>query len=87
MREEFGFEKAPAFQKLAITRIIHNWLHVSVLEVRLMQHSINSPHRDRIERQLTQAEKRLMQCLKTFAFLSYLSVDAVSKALANNAEG
>jgi hypothetical protein len=38
MKDEFGFAKAPAFKKLAITRIIHNWLHVLVHEVRVMPH-------------------------------------------------
>jgi len=84
MRQEFCFDEASAFKKLAITRIIHNWLHVSVLEVRVMQQSLTSPHRERIERQLTLAEKRLMQCLKTLAFLSHVSIDAISRTLCSS---
>jgi hypothetical protein len=84
MQKEFGYAEASAFKKLAITRIIHNWLHVSVLEVRVMQQSPTSPNRERIERQVTLAEKRLMQCLKTLAFLSNISIEAITRSLSTS---
>lgn len=43
MREELGFEQANMLEKIAITRIVHNWLAVSALEARACRTDWPSP--------------------------------------------
>lgn len=78
LQEELGFDRANLLEKIAITRIVHNWLAVAALEVRACQTPVGSRERGNIEKSLTQAERRLMQAVKALAFLRDCSVAALS---------
>ena len=77
MREELGFEKANTLERIAITRIVHNWLAVAALDAKACQFAAGSRERANVERSLSQAERRLMQAVKTLAFLRDCSVAAL----------
>ena len=69
MQEGLGWADADALQRLAILRVVNNWLAVGVLEAKANR--INPEHSARtpIERALSQAEKRLMQAVRMLAVL------------------
>ena len=69
LQNELGFGTANMLEKLAITRIVHNWLSVAALDVRACQTPFQSRERTNVEKSLGQAERRLMQAIKTLAFL------------------
>lgn len=77
LQNELGFATANMLEKLAITRIVHNWLAVAALDVRACQTHFQSRERINIEKSLGQAERRLMQAIKTLAFLRECSVASV----------
>ena len=74
LQNELGFATANMLEKLAITRIVHNWLAVAALDVRACQTLFQSRERANVEKSLGQAERRLMQAIKTLAFLRECSV-------------
>ena len=69
LQEELGFANANMLEKLAITRIVHNWLAVAALDVRACQTPLQSRERANVEKSLGQVECRLRQAIKTLAFL------------------
>ncbi len=69
LQEELGFAEASVLERLAITRILHNWLAVAALDVRACQASFHGRERANVEKSLALAERRLMQAIKTLAFL------------------
>lgn len=77
LQDELGFASANMLEKLAITRIVHNWLAVAALDVRACQTPFQSPERASVEKSLGRAEHRLMQAIKTLAFLRECSVASV----------
>ena len=77
LQNELGFGTANMLEKLAITRIVHNWLTVAALDVRACQTPFQSRERANVEKSLVQAERRLMQAIKTLAFLRECSAAAV----------
>jgi hypothetical protein len=77
LREELGFVTANMLEKIAITRIVHNWLAVAALDAKACQQAVGSRERANAEKSLAQAERRLMQAVKTLAFLRDCSVAAL----------
>ncbi len=77
LQNELGFGTANMLEKLAITRIVHNWLAVAALDVRACQTPFQSRERTNVEKSLGQAERRLMSVIKTLAFLQECSAAAV----------
>lgn len=69
MADELGYREANVLERLAITRVVHNWLMVGAVEARACGRTPLSKERAQIERCLTQAERRLTQAVKTLAFL------------------
>ncbi len=69
LQQELGWDGANALEQIAVTRIVHNWLAVAVLDARACQTEFSSRERTSVERSLSQAERRLMQAVKTLAFL------------------
>jgi len=69
MRDGLGWGGADALQRLAIVRVVNNWLAVGVLEAKANR--IDPGHQSRavIERTLSQADRRLMQAVRTLAVL------------------
>ena len=65
IQQELGYEAANTLEKIAITRIVHNWLAVAALDARACQAAVGGRERTNIEKSLTQAERRLMQAVKT----------------------
>ena len=83
LQNELGFATANMLEKLAITRIVHNWLAVAALDVRACQTSFQSRERANVEKSLGQAERRLMQAIKTLAFLRECSVASMVSGIGN----
>lgn len=77
LQDELGFTNASLLEKLAITRIVHNWLAVAALEAKCCQTAFQSRERTNAEKSLSQAERRLMQAIKTLAFLRECSIPAL----------
>ena len=77
LQDELGFATANMLEKLAITRIVHNWLAVAAPDVRTCQTPYQSRERANVEKSLALAERRLMQAIKTLAFLRECSVATV----------
>jgi|GEM_PF-1598215 len=69
LHDELDFASASMLEKIAITRIVHNWLAVAALEAKCCQTPFHSRDRTNAEKSLSQAERRLMQAIKTLAFL------------------
>jgi hypothetical protein len=65
---DLGWERATALEKLAITRVVNNWLMVGALEAKAGGLAAGGRERGRVERSLAQAERRLAQSLKMLAF-------------------
>jgi hypothetical protein len=74
---DLGGASATALEKLAITRIVNNWLMVGVLEVKACGWRSGTRERALAERCLTQAERRLLQAVKMLAFLRGVSAAQV----------
>lgn len=74
---DLGFQTANALERLAITRVVHNWLTVGVLEAKACGHKPFTRERAQAERCLSQAERRLMQAIKALAFLRQVLAGAV----------
>lgn len=66
---DLGWENATALEKLAITRVVNNWLMVGALEAKACGLAAGSRERGRVEKCLTQAERRLAHSLKALAFV------------------
>lgn len=66
---DLGWEAATALEKLAITRVVNNWLMVGALEAKASGLAAGGRERGRVEVCLTQAERRLAHSLKTLAFV------------------
>lgn len=77
LREELGYDTANALEKVAVTRVVHNWLAVAALDAKACQLSVGSRERANTEKGLAQAERRLMQAVKTLAFLRDYSAGAL----------
>ncbi len=77
LAEDLGGGHATALEKLAITRVVNNWLMVGLLEVKACGWRAESKERGRVERCLSQAERRLMQAVKALAFLRGVAVTEV----------
>ena len=69
LQKELGHDQANTLEKIVITRVVHNWLAVAALDVKACQLVAGSRERMNVEKSLTQAERRLMQAVKTLAFL------------------
>jgi len=82
LHDELGFSEANMLEKLAITRIVHNWLAVAALEAKCCQTSFQSRERTNAEKSLTLAERRLMQAIKTLAFLRDCTVPTLMARIA-----
>ncbi len=83
LQDELGFATANMLEKLAITRIVHNWLAVAALDVRACQTPHQSRERANVEKSLGQAERRLMQAIKTLAFLRECSAAVLMSRIGN----
>ena len=69
MRDGLGWEGADALQRVAILRVVNNWLAVGVLEAKANRCEPRHASRAPIEKALTQADRRLMQAVKMLATL------------------
>jgi hypothetical protein len=69
MRDGLGWEAADALQRLAIVRVVNNWLAVGVLEAKANRIEPGHQSRAAIEKVLSQADRRLMQAVRTLAIL------------------
>ena len=69
LHDELDFADSSMLEKIAITRIVHNWLAVAALEAKCCQTAFQSRERTNAEKSLSQAERRLLQAIKTLAFL------------------
>lgn len=87
LQTELGYTEANTLEKIAITRIVHNWLAVAALDVRACQTAAGSRERANVEKSLTQAERRLMQAVKTLAFLRDCSVAALMTRIGEATNG
>jgi len=86
LHEELGFADANMLEKLAITGIVHNWLAVAALEAKCCQTPFQSRDRTNAEKSLSQAERRLMQAIKTLAFLGECSIPSLMARIATVTE-
>jgi len=77
LQKELGYEEANTLEKIVITRVVHNWLAVAALDARACQTGFQTRERANVEKSLTQAERRLMQAVKSLAFLRDCSVAAL----------
>ncbi len=73
LADDLGVGRATALEKLAITRVVSNWLMVGALEAKACGFGVASRERGRVERCLTQAERRLTQAVRALAFLRGVS--------------
>lgn len=88
LREELGYDAANTLEKVAITRIVHNWLAVAALDVKACQFPAGGKERANVEKSLTLAERRLLQAVKTLAFLRDCTVATLMARLGEaNGEG
>jgi hypothetical protein len=78
---DLGWDGANALERLAITRVVNNWLMVGVLEVRACGWKPLTRERTQVERCLSQAERRLIQAVKALAFLRQVPMTAVTGRL------
>lgn len=69
VRDGLGWSGAVALPRLAIVRVVNNWLAVGVLEAKANRVDPGHPSRAVIERTLSQADRRLMQAVRTLAVL------------------
>lgn len=69
LTEDLGFGQANTLEQLAITRVVNNWLMVGTLEAKACGLPLSSKERGRVERCLSQADRRLMQAVKALSFL------------------
>lgn len=67
MKAVLGWESAGLAGQLAITRVLHNWLTVAVLEARASDLPPEGRARVQVEKCLTQADRRLQMALRTLA--------------------
>ena len=81
MAEGLGWAAADALQRLAIYRVVNNWLAVGVLEARANRFDPQHASRGPIERALSQAERRLMQAVRMLAVLRCVKPAEVFAAL------
>jgi hypothetical protein len=80
LANDLGIAESNILEKLAISRIVNNWLAVGVLEIKVAKATTVQIHLA-IERCLAQAERRLMQSLKALAFFRGVTVAALAKQL------
>jgi len=59
-------------EKMAATRVAHNWLTVHILEVKWEQFDAESKQAEAIDKQLCRVERRLHAAIKSFATLRRL---------------
>ena len=83
LQNELCFGTANMLEKLVITRIVHNWLAVAALDVRACQIEPQSRERANVEKSLGQAERRLMQAIKTLAFLRECTAAVLMSRIGN----
>lgn len=69
LAQDLGFGQANTLEQLAITRVVNNWLMVGTLEAKACGLPVSSKERGRVERCLSQADRRLMQAVKALSFL------------------
>jgi hypothetical protein len=69
MADDLGWQRATAVERLAIVRVVNNWLMVGILEVKACGLAAGSRERGRVEKALTQADRRLAHSLKALAFV------------------
>ncbi len=81
MRDGLGWAEADALQRVAILRVVNNWLAVGVLEAKANRISPESASRAPIEKALTQADRRLMQAVRVLAVLRGVKPDEVLATL------
>jgi hypothetical protein len=77
LRDELCYQSANVLERIAITRVVHNWLMVGVLEVKACSWRPHTKERAQVERCLSQAERRLMQAIKALAFLRQVPAGAI----------
>ncbi len=86
LQDELGFAEASVLERLAITRILHNWLAVAALDARACQTPYHGRERANVEKSLALAERRLMQAIKTLAFLRDCTVPTLMARIATVSE-
>ncbi len=64
-----GWDGAGTLERMAITRMVHNWLAVAALEGRASELDPAGRSRSAVERCLSQAERRLAQAVRLLATL------------------
>jgi hypothetical protein len=79
---ELGREGAGYLERLAISRVVHNWLMVTALEARACSFRPEAKQRAAVERALSQAERRYTQALWTLAYIRRESVEALTTRIA-----
>ncbi len=79
LAEDLGVGRATPLEKLAITRVVNNWLMVGALEARACGLGVASRERGRVERCLSQTERRLTQEVRAIAFLRGVSAEVVNR--------
>ena len=77
LRDGLGWDGADALERLAIVRVVNNWLAVGVLEAKANRVEPGHASRVVIERALSQADRRLMQAVRTLAVLRGVKPNAV----------
>jgi hypothetical protein len=77
LRDELGYQSANVLERIAITRVVHNWLTVGILEVKACAWKPHTKERAQVERCLSQAERRLIQAIKALAFLRQVPASAI----------
>jgi hypothetical protein len=87
LRDELGWARAGVLDRLAITRVAHNWFATSVLEARAAQLDPTSRERAAAERSLTQAERRFQMAVRTLALLRKVPASELAAATRTAAGG
>ena len=81
MQEGLGWAAADPLQRLAILRVVNNWLAVGILEAKANRYNPEQAARLPIEKALTHAERRLVQAVRMLAVLRGLKPVELMAAL------
>ena len=86
LADELGWASAALAERMAIGRAVHNWLAVSVLEVRASDLPPEGRERVQVEKCLTQADRRLAAAMRTLAVMKRVKLaELMAKAAAAGA--
>ena len=81
MQDGLGWATADALQRVAILRVVNNWLAVGVLEAKANRFNPEQTPRVLIEKALTQADRRLMQAVRVLAALRGVKPAAIMTSI------